>query len=98
MDEKTERFWFKSKSYGWGWTPATWEGWLVIGAYAIFVTAVTSWVTKRAGAGFIERPGVIGFIGAILLATAILIGICYWKGERPRWRWGKKSGGEGVGS
>ena len=88
MEEK--RLWFKAKSYGWGWTPSTWEGWLVIGAYAIFVTAATSWITKRAGEGFIGRPGIFIFIGIIVLATIALIGICYKKGERPSSRWGKK--------
>jgi predicted GH43/DUF377 family glycosyl hydrolase len=23
-------FWFRAKEYGWGWYPATWEGWLVL--------------------------------------------------------------------
>lgn len=87
MTEK--KLWFKAKSYGWGWMPSSWQGWLIIAIYAIFITGATSWVTKRAGGGFIERSGVIIFIGVIILATAILIGICYAKGERPRWRWGK---------
>jgi hypothetical protein len=25
-----EQYWFKRKAYGWGWVPATWQGWLTI--------------------------------------------------------------------
>jgi len=27
------KLWFKAKRYGWGWTPACWQGWLVLGVY-----------------------------------------------------------------
>ena len=25
--------WFKRKTYGYGWTPATWQGWLIIAVW-----------------------------------------------------------------
>ena len=58
------------------------------GIYIIFVVAATSWITKQAGMGLIGRPGTFVFAGVVILATIFLIGICYAKGERPRWRWG----------
>ena len=27
------QLWFKAKKYGYGWYPATWQGWLVILVY-----------------------------------------------------------------
>lgn len=31
---ESKRYWFPAKKYGWGWgMPATWQGWLVLGAY-----------------------------------------------------------------
>lgn len=86
-----KKLWFKNKAYGWGWVPATWEGWVVVGAYAVFVTAATAWITKRAGAGLINRPGIFGVMAVIIFASILLIAICYAKGERPRWRWGDKN-------
>jgi hypothetical protein len=30
------------------------------------------------------------FVGYSLALALVLFGICYWKGEQPRWRWGKE--------
>ena len=84
-----KKLWFKAKSYGWGWTPSSWQGWLVVLFYAVFVTAGTSFVTKRAGVGLLERSDVFVFMGMMVFATILLIWISYKKGERPRWRWGR---------
>jgi hypothetical protein len=37
------RPWFRPKKYGLGFTPASWQGWVVTGAYvaAVFVLATT---------------------------------------------------------
>jgi hypothetical protein len=35
-----------------------------------------------------EQPSLFGIITGFL--SAIFIGICYWKGEPPKWRWGGK--------
>jgi hypothetical protein len=34
------RLWFRARSYGWGWTPATVEGWLVMLAFLVATGAV----------------------------------------------------------
>ncbi len=75
---ESKNLWFKSKKYGWGWTPATWQGWAIIIIYTlltIFILAIDpiSWLSY-----------VVTFI-----LTLILLFICYKTGERPRWRWGK---------
>jgi hypothetical protein len=36
------RLWFRARSYGWGWTPATVEGWLVMLAFLVATGAVTA--------------------------------------------------------
>jgi hypothetical protein len=35
--------WFGPKSFGWGWTPVTWEGWVVV----IGIVAVIAVVSHR---------------------------------------------------
>ncbi|MGH7023711.1 MAG: hypothetical protein ACREEB_08985 [Caulobacteraceae bacterium] len=36
----TRRPWFRARASGLGWTPITWEGWLItIGSAALFVAA-----------------------------------------------------------
>ncbi len=36
------RPWFRPKRYGWGFTPVSWQGWVLTGAYvaAVFVLAI----------------------------------------------------------
>jgi hypothetical protein len=84
------RLWFRAKRYGWGWTPATIEGWLVMAAFvaAIIVDAVG--LIHRTRTGVDVRSAMVTFyvwIGILLVALA---GVCWMTGERPRWRWGKE--------
>ncbi|MCK9684343.1 hypothetical protein [Scleromatobacter humisilvae] len=76
------RPWFKAKTYGWGWGPATtWQGWLV---YACFIALL-------AGSAVLFRPDrdPLGFALAVAGLCAALVGICLLKGEKPGWRWGR---------
>jgi hypothetical protein len=82
------KLWFKAKRYGWGWQPSSWEGWLVLG---IYVTSLIIWnaVLIEYDGLDIAAAGIFSF-PAIFIATGALLAICYWKGEKPRWRWGGK--------
>lgn len=74
-----EKAWFAAKTYGWGWgLPLRWQGWAVLTG---FIAAMI------AGGPLAKISSVIYVIYSIALGTA-LIGICYWKGEKPEWRWG----------
>lgn len=79
--------WFKAKHYGWGWYPATWQGWLVILIYTACVVRITTTFQLET-----STPKEAFFhIGLPLIAlSALLIAISYLKGEQPRWRWRKK--------
>lgn len=77
-----QKKWFKPKRYGWGWRPATWQGWAVIGIYVILVMA-DLYIFKRESA----NDFIFGFIPELIILTAILIAICYVTGEKPRWQW-----------
>jgi len=79
--------WFRARRYGWGWTPVTWQGWAITLAYAI---AVAGWAVYELRTGRQQPISAIwpGLLDLPLL-TALLVAICWIKGERPRWRWGK---------
>ena len=83
MTEKKPSYWFPAKSYGFGWgLPITWQGWLVfISALALFACGAVLFPPKQLLAAYIVYEAAV---------AALLIGICWWKGEPPRWRWGKK--------
>ena len=74
-----QKVWFRAKCYGWGWYPSTWQGVLVI---LVWVALFSFSVIK------LDHEWLKNVI-AIFIFTAILIWICWKKGERPRWRWGK---------
>ncbi len=79
---KKNNLWFKAKHYGWGWYPVTWQGWVVTLIWAILVFVSINLIK-------VEVHEVGKNIIIILLFTVILLWICYKKGEKPRWRWGK---------
>lgn len=75
--------WFPAKRYGWGWgAPVCWQGWVVTVLYVVLL----------AGGGLLlGRPErVPWFVLYALVLSSGLVGICWLKGERPRWRWGDR--------
>jgi hypothetical protein len=81
---KSERdVWFPSKRYGWGWgPPRKWQGWAVL---ALFAAAVAAIVIR-----FPPATNPLEFWILLCLACALLVFVCWWKGEPPRWRWGER--------
>ena len=76
------RYWFPAKTYGWGWSlPSAWEGWVVLGVYLALLVALIVLVPAD------RHPNWFWTGFGTLIAT--FIAICWWKGEPPRWRWGR---------
>jgi len=80
-DERTPKYWFPAKRYGWGWgLPSTWQGWVVFVTYAALVAAGIPLFRIP------KRPLVYGLY--VLVLTVVFVAICWRTGEPPRWRWG----------
>lgn len=84
-------YWFKRKTYGWGWTPSTWQGWLVVLVYV----AIIFLLSINIGIESTQTEVYTTFVVPMLIATVVLIRISYIKGEKPRWQWGNKITKEG---
>ena len=84
---KKNKLWFRRKTYGWGWTPITWEGWLVT-----FVVLVIPLIIRLSAKAYgLEKSTQYFYTWAsvpILLMSLILI--CFRYGEKPKWQWGLK--------
>ncbi len=86
--DNPQHFWFKRKIFGWGWTPVTWQGWLVIILYVAIVALFALTIDENSP----TREVVFTFLFPTAAFTVLLIRICYRKGESPRWQWGKDIG------
>lgn len=75
--------WFKAKHYGWGWYPATWQGWLVTAGFVVGLV----WNSTRLDN---TSPAIPTTVIQNFGLVALLILICYLTGEKPGWRWGGK--------
>ncbi len=85
MENNTKKLWFKRKSYGWGWQPSSWEGWVVLLVYLLITIVVfrSTDLTQHSGSDTL-----INFAPRFVVLTIILIFVCYKKGEKPKWTWG----------
>lgn len=79
-----KKVWFKAKRYGWGWYPATWEGWMTILVWVVLFSASTI-IFEMNVEKFLQWHLIFTFV-----ITALLIYVSYKKGEKPGWRWGDK--------
>jgi len=75
------RYWFAAKRYGWGWgPPTTWQGWVVMIVWLGVLLAGIRAIGLRG------HP--VAHVAFVITMCGVLVLICYWKGEPPRWRWG----------
>ena len=75
------RYWFPAKRVGWGWgAPRVWQGWAVLAVF--FALVVSGAVVLLPG----RSP--LAFLAWSILLCALLVVVCWVKGEPPRWRGG----------
>lgn len=84
IKDNPQGYWFKRRLYGWGWTPARWQGLLTLLVYLAAVLFFTLTIDPASS----DREVMFTFLLPLILLTATLIRICFLKGEAPRWTWG----------
>lgn len=90
----SDQLWFHARRYGWGWEPVTWQGWV---AMAIYLALLLGWLGYYIFAAVQSGHEITIGLHFVSLAdllpplalTAVFLAVCWIKGERPRWRWGK---------
>ncbi len=78
--------WFKRKTYGWGWYPATWQGWLITAIYIALVLLFALTLDETSP----PRELFFTFGIPVLLLSIAFIRLAYRMGEKPKWQWGEK--------
>jgi hypothetical protein len=75
-----DKAWFPVKTYGYGWgLPCRWQGWVVMIGFLVALFA---------GSPLVSKLHALWFVAYALVLAGILSALCYWKGEKPGWRWG----------
>lgn len=78
---ETPKYWFATKRYGWGWgVPTAWQGWVVL----VFYFSLLAMTAFR----FPPHREPRLFVVLLSAFSAVLIAVCWLKGEQPKWRWG----------
>lgn len=88
-DSRPAHLWFRAKSYGWGWYPATWQGW---GVLVMYIFSVIDRAVRLSMYPQTTIDVWTEFVLQVYILTVFLIIICYATGEKPGWRWGNRSG------
>ena len=86
-----KKLWFKRKTYGWGWTPSTWQGWGILFLYVLFLIQEFGRIDKLSHSG---SDTLMAFSPSFIVVTIFLILVCYATGEEPRWQWGEVKSGK----
>lgn len=84
---ENRKIWFRAKKIGWGWTPITWEGWIVTILYIIPIVQFSILANQESHS---SGDFVIDLSIPFVINTIFLLIICYAHGEKPGWNWGKK--------
>jgi len=85
IKDNPEGYWFKAKLWGWGWTPARWQGWVVLAIFILLLLWNGLSIDSNSTSGSVDPTWMLV---RVFGAVAILIAICYKTGEKPRWQWG----------
>lgn len=78
------QIWFPAKTYGLGWgPPRCWQGWVVLASYLLLMTGGAFLILSK-------PEGAPAFCAYVFGLSALLVWICWHKGEPLAWRWGGK--------
>lgn len=83
--QKAKEIWFPAKTHGWGWgPPVCWQGWVVMGVWLFALMGGAVVILREPK----NAPIMVAYSFALSLVLCL---VCWWKGEKPEWRWGGES-------
>lgn len=81
-----KKIWFKAKRFGWGWYPATWEGWLI--TLVVVICAIIIGLNANTLAPNDTQGVLLEFLLPLVVLIYVFLLVAHAKGEKPGWRWG----------
>lgn len=83
------KYWMKRRRYGWGWTPTSWQGWLLLLLQGVVVIAAATQLPPKPAEPSLGQ--LVKFFVILISAVATLVLVSSRTAPAPHWRWGKKS-------
>lgn len=83
---KPKKYLFKRRRYGWGWTPVSWQAWVIV-ALPLGLIIASAFLLPSENAGVAD---VLLYLGVTCLLVLALIVVAAQVSPKPKWRWGKK--------
>lgn len=80
---ETKHYWFRSKKYGFGWQPCSWQGWMVLFLYLVILMLLFIFYDKQSHS---VTNFMMNILPTVVFATFTLMWIMYAKGEPHRWK------------
>ena len=78
-------FWFRPKTFGYGATPTTWQGWAVIAGYGLVILGCVAAMSLRKE----SLATIASSIVIMIVATVTMVAVCVQKTDGAwRWSWG----------
>jgi hypothetical protein len=92
LDSATEnsvefKLWFKNKKYGYGWTPVSRNGWIVVLVFVIFLILQIFDLTYKLEFGVNSIISIVIYIFNFATALTALSTITTLTGEKPKGLW-----------
>lgn len=94
LKDNPNHYWFKRKIWGWGWTPATWQGWCATFLYIFLVIGLVLIREEDIPGNPDSGSNFLTFALPLIVLTILFLVVAYKKGEKPRWQWGVPAKGE----
>jgi uncharacterized membrane protein AbrB (regulator of aidB expression) len=78
-------FWFRPKTFGYGATPTTWEGWAVVAGYGLVILGCVVAMYLRKD----SLATIVSSIAMMAVATVMMVVVSVQKTDGAwRWSWG----------
>ncbi len=88
ITDNPKQYWFKRKIWGWGWVPATWQGWLTTLLYILVILFLLHTREESILGNPDSGSNFLVFGLPFIILTMLFIFVAYKKGEKPKWQWG----------
>jgi len=87
MSKNKTRHWFRPKSYGYGMTPITWEGWFATAGFVLLLL-LSGWINNIFDPAIIDFKDIGRFVYDVLVLSFLFMLVFEKKTtDELKWRW-----------